>query len=93
MRTRERGLPHYHEGSNYDVYSANGGDHLFLTSFSEKKGRPNRIGMIWLYTRRAIEQLLEITAEAETTEASSISEAGFAEALSKQMDTFLTDRT
>jgi hypothetical protein len=70
-----------------------GGDHLFLTSFSEKKGRPSRIGTIWLYTRRAIEQLLEITAEAETTEAGSISEAGFAEALSKQMDTFLTDRT
>ena len=93
MRTRERGLPHYHEGSSYDVYSANGGDHLFLTSFSEKKERPSRIGMIWLYIRRAIEQLLEITAEAETAEAGSIPEAGFAKALGQQMDTFLTDRT
>jgi hypothetical protein len=45
--------------------------------------------MIWFCTRRAIEQLLEITAEAETAEAGSIPEAGFAEALGKQMDNFL----
>jgi CheY-like chemotaxis protein len=82
---------HYHEGSSYDIYSANVGDHLFLTSFFEKKGRPTRVGMIWLYTRRAIGQLLEITAEAEMVEAGSILEAGFAEALDKKLDYFLDD--
>ena len=81
----------YHEGSSYDVYSANVGDSLFLTSIFEKKGRPSRIGLIWLYTRRAIEDLLEITAEAETVEASSVLEAGFTEALSKRLDYFLGD--
>jgi CheY-like chemotaxis protein len=83
----------YHEGASYDVYSANVGDSLFLTSIFEKKGRPSRIGLIWLYTRRAIEQLLEITAEAETVEASSVLEAGFTEALSKSLDYFLGDGT
>jgi CheY-like chemotaxis protein len=83
----------YHEGSSYDVYSANVGDYLFLTLIFEKKGRPTRVGMIWLYTRRVIEDLLEITAEAETAEASSVLEAGFAEALSKRLDYFLGDGT
>jgi hypothetical protein len=83
----------YHEGPSYDIYSANVGDHLFLTSFFEKKGRPSRVGMVWLYTKRVIKQLLEITAEAEAAEVSSVLGAGFAEALDKKLDYFLNDGT
>ncbi len=83
----------YHEGTRYDVYSANVGDNLFLTIIFEKKGRPTRVGMIWLYTRRAIEDLLEITAETERAEAGSVLGTGFAEALGKKMDNLLGSDT
>jgi hypothetical protein len=37
MRTRKRGLLHYHEGSIDNICSANVGHHLFLTGFFEKR--------------------------------------------------------
>jgi DNA-binding response OmpR family regulator len=50
----------YHEGVRYDVYAANVGDHLFLTLVFDRRQGASRIGMVWLYTKRAIQDLLEL---------------------------------
>ncbi|HLF29099.1 MAG TPA: response regulator [Anaerolineae bacterium] len=50
----------YHEGVRYDIYAANVGDHLFLTLVFDRRQGASRIGMVWLYTKRAIQDLLDL---------------------------------
>ena len=50
----------YHEGVRYDIYAANVGDRLFLTLVFDRRQGASRIGMVWLYTKRAIQDLLEL---------------------------------
>jgi len=49
----------YHEGVRYDIYAANVGDYLFLTLVFDRRQGASRIGMVWLYTKRAIQDLLD----------------------------------
>jgi len=49
----------YHEGVRYDIYAANVGDHFFLTLVFDRRQGASRIGMVWLYTKRAIQDLLD----------------------------------
>ncbi len=49
----------YHEGVRYDIYAANVGDHLYLTLVFDRRQGASRIGMVWLYTKRAIQDLLD----------------------------------
>ncbi|HEY4690119.1 MAG TPA: response regulator [Anaerolineae bacterium] len=50
----------YHEGVRYDIYAANVGDHFFLTLVFDRRQGASRIGMVWLYTKRAIQDLLDM---------------------------------
>jgi CheY-like chemotaxis protein len=50
----------YHEGVRYDIYAANVGDTLFLTLIFDRRQGASRIGMVWLYTKRAIQDLLDL---------------------------------
>ncbi len=50
----------YHEGVRYDIYAANVGDRLFLTLVFDRRQGASRIGMVWLYTKRAIQDVLEL---------------------------------
>ena len=54
----------YHEGARYDLYAANVGDALFLTLIFDRRQGASRIGMVWLYTKRAIQDLLELLSDA-----------------------------
>jgi len=56
---------HYHEGSRYDIYSTNVGDQLFLMLVFDRRMGASRIGMVWLYTKRAIQDLLTMVASDE----------------------------
>ena len=49
----------YHEGVRYDIYAANVSDRLFLTLVFDRRQGASRIGMVWLYTKRAIQDLLD----------------------------------
>jgi len=60
---------HYHEGTRYDLYSSNVGDRLFLTLVFDRRMGASRIGMVWLYTKRAIQDLLAMVGNNETTSA------------------------
>jgi DNA-binding response OmpR family regulator len=56
---------HYHEGVRYDIYSTNVGDQLFLALVFDRRMGASRIGMVWLYTKRAIQDLLTMVASNE----------------------------
>lgn len=56
---------HYHEGLRYDIYSTNIGEHLFLILVFDRRMGASRIGMVWLYTKRAIQDLLTMVASDE----------------------------
>jgi DNA-binding response OmpR family regulator len=53
----------YQAGSHYDLYAANVGPH-YVTAlvFDAERGR-GQIGTVWLYTRRAVEELLALLVE------------------------------
>lgn len=50
----------FHEGDRYEIYSATVSDSLFLALVYDRKVQASRIGLVWLYTRRAIENLLAV---------------------------------
>jgi two-component system, response regulator, stage 0 sporulation protein F len=53
---------HYHEGTRYDIYIANVGDQLFVTLIFDRRQGASRVGMVWLYTKRAVQDLLYLIA-------------------------------
>jgi CheY-like chemotaxis protein len=48
----------FYEGRKYDIYSTSVGDDLFLALIFDKRKQVSRIGMVWLYAKRAIQDLL-----------------------------------
>lgn len=48
----------YHVGDDFEFYCANVGRHHFLTLFFDMAARRGRIGTIWVFTQRAIKELL-----------------------------------
>jgi DNA-binding response OmpR family regulator len=53
----------YHEGVRYDFYAANIGSRLLLTLIFDRRQGASRIGMVWLYTKRAIQDLFDLVTE------------------------------
>jgi CheY-like chemotaxis protein len=49
----------YHEGERYAVYSANVGTGLLLAMLYDHSVRKSKVGTVWYYSKRAIEDLLE----------------------------------
>jgi predicted regulator of Ras-like GTPase activity (Roadblock/LC7/MglB family) len=76
----------FHEGAIYDVYSANVGDKLFLTLIFDRRVQTSRIGMVWLYTKRAIRDLLEITATSEMMKTDQVFDPEFSASLRDTLD-------
>lgn len=58
----------FHKGERYDIYSSNVGDNFLLVILCDRQVRPSRVGMVWLYAKRAIEKLLGIMAQEEGIE-------------------------
>jgi len=55
-----------YEGRSYDIYSTGVGNDLFLTLVFDRTKQASRIGMVWLYARRTIQDLLRIVSGVET---------------------------
>lgn len=47
----------YHEGTRYDVYAANVENDVFILLAFDRRQGVSRIGMVWLYIKRAIQEL------------------------------------
>jgi DNA-binding response OmpR family regulator len=55
----------YHAGEKIELYCANIGQRYFLTIFFDVQSRRGRIGTIWVFTQRAIKDLLEMLPDVE----------------------------
>lgn len=75
----------YHEGARYEIYSATVSDNLFLAMVYDRRVQASRIGLVWLYTRRAIEGLLSIIATPDATSTQALG-AGFGASLMAELD-------
>jgi CheY-like chemotaxis protein len=54
-----------HQGTRYEIYSTNVDDRLFLTLIYDRRVRASRIGVVWLYTQRAIKRLSSVLSTVE----------------------------
>jgi hypothetical protein len=50
----------YYEGASHDIYMATVEDDLFLLIAFDRRVQASRIGIVWLYVRRAIESLRRV---------------------------------
>lgn len=55
----------YHAGDKVELYCANIGRNHFLTIFFDVESRRGRIGTIWVFTQRAIKDLMEMLPEGD----------------------------
>jgi CheY-like chemotaxis protein/predicted regulator of Ras-like GTPase activity (Roadblock/LC7/MglB family) len=59
----------YHEGASHDIYTANVHEDLFLVIIFDRRIQASRIGIVWLYARRAIESLRRLMSLSPTDRA------------------------
>jgi hypothetical protein len=50
----------YHEGTRFDIYSSNIDHERFIVLVFDRRQGPNRIGIVWLYTKRAVQDLYHL---------------------------------
>jgi DNA-binding response OmpR family regulator len=81
----------YHEGSRYGIYASNVGDELFLAIVYDRHSQSSRIGIVWLYARRAVENLLAMLSSAEAASPVQSLGADFGASLTAELDTLLTE--
>jgi hypothetical protein len=55
----------YHEGTRFDIYSSNIDHNRFIVLVFDRRQGPNRIGIVWLYTKRAVQDLYNLLARDE----------------------------
>jgi CheY-like chemotaxis protein len=77
---------HFHEGSRYEMYSANVGEGLFLAIIYDRHVQTSRIGMVWLYTRRTVEDLLAYMATLNDTLPTQTLDVDFGSSLMAEID-------
>lgn len=80
----------YHEGDLFDVYSATVGENLFLLLVFDRRSQASRIGMVWLYAKRATERLQELMASEQAPAAEVLGE-GFGDMLLQEMNNLFDD--
>ncbi len=54
----------FHEGRNYEIYAARINDQMLLAILLGKNENNSRVGMVWLYLRRAISEIRELLTKA-----------------------------
>ena len=55
----------YHEGARFDIYSSNLDAGRFVVLVFDRRQGPNRIGIVWLYTKRAVQDLYQVMTHEE----------------------------
>jgi hypothetical protein len=82
----------FHEGERYDIYASNIASGLFLVLIFDRQTYSPKIGMVWLYIKRSIQDLLRIAAETEVGKPGETLNSDFARSLSKELDTLFQER-
>jgi len=57
---------HYQEGGSYNLYASNLGQKLVLITLFGKDAEAARVGAVWVYTRRAIRDLLTVLPDVDS---------------------------
>ncbi|MGC9356669.1 MAG: response regulator [Anaerolineae bacterium] len=81
----------YHEGSRHDIYSVNVGEDLILAMVYDRQVQKSRIGLVWLYTRRTLDELLEILSSADATTSEQALDDDFGSSLMAELDTIFAE--
>jgi CheY-like chemotaxis protein len=76
----------FQEGPRYDIYSANVGDNLILVLLYDRRAQKSRVGMVWLYTRRVVDDLLDILSSVEGDDMEHVLEDDFGSSLMAELD-------
>lgn len=82
----------FHEGQRYDIYSSNIGSALFLVLIFDREIYAPKIGMVWLYIKRSIQDVLRIVAETQATRPTESLASDFARSLSEQLDSVFPEK-
>jgi CheY-like chemotaxis protein len=77
----------FQEGKLYDIYSANVGDNLIIAMVFDRRTEKSRIGMVWLYTRRAIDELLSVLSGLEDERPDQVLEEDFSSSVIAELET------
>lgn len=81
----------YQEGENYDIYSANVGDSLIIAMLFDRSVQKSRVGMVWLYTRRAVDDLQSILSTLDNDSPAWEFEEDFESTIMAELDTAFGD--
>jgi hypothetical protein len=82
----------FHEGERYDIYASNIASGLFLVLIFDRHAYAPKIGMVWLYIKRSIQDLLRIVAETDAARPKETLTSDFAKSLSSELDNLFQDR-
>jgi CheY-like chemotaxis protein len=80
-------LSHF-EGPPYDLFAANLGNDFFLTIILSRHKGASRIGVVWLYTRRVLQKVIELLGQERMQPTL---EDGFAENVQSELDNLFGD--
>jgi len=81
-----------HEGERYDIYASNIAAGLFLVLIFDRSTYSPKIGIVWLYIKRSIQDLLRIAAETTIAKPKETLTSDFASSLSKELDNLFQER-
>jgi hypothetical protein len=80
----------YFEGPPYDLYATNVGDNFFLTLIYDRRKEASRIGLVWLYTQRALSEIKELLERETGTNTAVLSlDGNFAQSVQHELDSLL----
>lgn len=82
----------FHEGERYDIYASNIARGLFLVLIFDRQTYAPKIGMVWLYIKRSIQDLLRIAAQTEVARPRESLSSDFAQSLSNELDNLFSER-
>jgi len=82
----------FHEGERYDIYASNIASGLFLVLIFDKRTYAPKIGMVWLYIKRSIQDLLRLAARTTSAKPKETLTSDFAQSLSKELDSLFQER-
>ena len=82
----------FHEGERYDIYASNIASGLFLVLIFDRHAYAPKIGMVWLYIKRSIQDLLRIVAETDAARPKETLTSDFAKSLSNELDNGFQER-
>jgi hypothetical protein len=82
----------FHEGERYDIYASNIARGLFLVLIFDRQTYAPKIGMVWLYIKRSIQDLLRIAAQTEVARPREALSPDFAQSLSNELDSLFSER-